>query len=80
MALLQISGLISVSHPKGTNVTAPEISSCLMCSRGVAAALTKCSRTPGCVTCGMADVAFTMKQYVQTGLEAGRRSPPPWQS
>ena len=43
-----------------------------MCSRGVAAALTKCSRTPGCVTCGMADVALTMKQYVQTGLEAGR--------
>ena len=43
-------------------------------------ALTKCSRTSGSLTCGMADVAFTMKQYVQTGLEAGRRSPPPWQS
>jgi hypothetical protein len=26
-------------------------------------ALTKCSRTPGCLTCGMTDVAFTMKQY-----------------
>jgi hypothetical protein len=26
-------------------------------------ALTTCSRTPGCLTCGMADVAFTMKQY-----------------
>jgi hypothetical protein len=26
-------------------------------------ALTKCSRTPGWLTCGMADVAFTIKQY-----------------
>jgi hypothetical protein len=60
----------------------PEISSCLTCSpqRGVAAALTKCSRAPGCVTCGMADVAFTMKQYVQTDLKAGRWSPPPGQN
>jgi hypothetical protein len=41
-------------------------------SKGVAAALTTCSRTPGCLTCGMADVAFTVKQHVQTDLEAGR--------
>jgi len=26
-----------------------------------------------CVTCGMADVAFTMKQNVQTDLETDRR-------
>jgi hypothetical protein len=36
-------------------------------------ALTKCSRTPDCLTCGMADVAFTMKQNVQTDLETDRR-------
>jgi hypothetical protein len=46
----------------------------LLTSKGpLRRALTKCSRTPGCVTCGMADVAVTIKQYVQTGLEAGRR-------
>jgi hypothetical protein len=33
----------------------------------------KYSRTPGCVTCGSADVAFTTKQYVHTGLETGRQ-------
>ena len=35
--------------------------------------MTQCFLTPGWVTCGMADVAFTMKQYVQTDLEADRQ-------
>jgi hypothetical protein len=46
----------------------------LLTSKGpLRRALTTCCHTPDCLTCGMADVAVTMKQYVQTGLEAGRR-------
>jgi hypothetical protein len=44
-----------------------------LAQRGIPAALATYSRTPGCLTCGLADVAFTMKHYVQTDLEAGRR-------
>jgi hypothetical protein len=36
----------------------------LLTSKGpLRRALTKCSRTSGCLTCGVADVAFTVKQY-----------------
>ena len=39
-------------------------------------ALTTCSRTPVCVTCSIADLAFTIRQCVQTDLKADRESPP----
>ena len=79
MALLQISGShIGESPQRHERYTARDllVPDLLISKESLRRPLTTCSSTPVCVACNIADLAFTIRQYVQTDLKADRESPP----